>query len=391
MPDNNLHDAVAAAFDSLVPDEAEAPVTPSRPEPTAPSEPQYRSEQPTVKARLVEPGQPTMESEQRKAAERARDEKGKFTKDSAAKAAPPEKPAAPVAESQAAAPGTEPTEPTAPAAASTELKAPANWKPAAREKWGTLPPEVQAEAVRVHGEVNKAMQESAEARKAYDEIREAIRPYEAQMQAAGYTPARALQEHGQLSYTVHQGTGEQLGQLLANMAGARRDPDRAARALAQAIDTLGLDVEHVNKYLGAPQSAPQQQQPVDINAAVEQALQARIRAAMGTKQQQEEQTFAAKHEFYQDVAPRMKAIRAADASLPLDEVYKIACQMDPEISKVLAQRDAAAKARAGIDATQRAKAATGVKPSPAVAVSGTKSRSIKDSVAAAFDAHSNNR
>lgn len=391
---DTLSDSVAKAFDSMAPDASDgAPALQRDSGPTPAPEMEYRSEQPVSSAEEVVDDRPTVESVNKDKAQRERDEKGRFAAKDSAKGekepAPEEivEPAAPEAEA-AAGPSAETT--GSPAEAASD-RAPANWKPAAREHWSKLPAEVKQEALRVHAEVNKALQETAEARRNYSEIKEAIAPYEAAMRASGYTPARALQEYGQLNYTVHQGTGQQLGQVMAQMLAARQDPERATQAIAQAIRALNVDYDRLNSYLEDHNPGyAAQQAPIDVNAAVEQALAQRLQYVAQQKRQQEEQAFAAKNEFFEDVAPRMRAIRAADPSLSLDEAYRIACQVDPEISKVLQQRNAAKAAQETAKKAAAAKAASGVKPSPAVAVA-TKSGDLKSTVAAAFDAASNRR
>lgn len=377
---DTLKESLGKAFDAAM--EAETPPAPveSAPEP---SKAPVMSEAPVPGA--VRDTTPTMESQ---GSGKQRDEKGKFVASSPKPGGKQSPESAPPADA-APAGVPDPVIKSETTPAGGDLKAPANWKPAAREKWASLPPEVQAEAIRVHNEVSKTLNETAEARKAYAEIKEAIAPYEAMMRTSGYTPTKALQEYGQLNYTVYQGTSQQLAGVMASMLAAKQDPDRAAQAVAHAINMLNLNVDKISDYLGpAPQGAQQQAPQVDVNALVNQALEARIRAAADQKRQTEEQAFAASHEFYQDVAPRMRAIRAADPALSMDDVYRIACQMDPEISKVLQQRDAAKAAQNAASAANRAKAATGPRPAPAVSVGDTKPRSLHDSVAAAFDAHS---
>jgi hypothetical protein len=151
---------------------------------------------------------------------RARDESGRFVKQDAKPAEPDKQAILP--------PAAKPTPPgqgaalapvaTPAAAPASSLKPPQNWKPTARAKWDQLPPEVQEEAVRVHNEVRKVMDEAAEAKKSGGAWGETVRPYEAQIRAAGGSPQQYVGTLLQTAHALSYGHPQQKASIVAGLA-----------------------------------------------------------------------------------------------------------------------------------------------------------------------------
>src|SRR5262249_21204226 len=142
--------------------------------------------------------------------ERARGADGRFLP-GGAEAPPPRAPKPPAAPA-AATPtnGTKPP-PGAPGAAAKppaeppagpQLRAPTSWKPGAREHWGKLPTEVQAEVVRRENEVGRTMQESANARNALSHVQNVLAPYAANIAATGADALTCMQHLFQADNTL---------------------------------------------------------------------------------------------------------------------------------------------------------------------------------------------
>lgn len=244
-------------------------------------------------------------------------------------------------------------------------KAPQSWKPDVREKWATLPPEVQAEVTRLDREVRQTMQTAAEARKGWDSFREVVGPYEALIRAEGGEPLKAV------------------GSLLQTAAALRTAPPAIkARLVAGIIQQYGVPVDVLDAALSGqapaaqPQNAPQQ---FDPEALIQQAqqrfaqqLQAQHQQAINTKAQQDTEAFVngGGAEFLEDVrglmANLLDAAGRSGIPLSLQEAYDRACSIHPEVSKVVEQRRQAQTATATQAATQRARAAaSSVKTQPA--------------------------
>jgi hypothetical protein len=152
---------------------------------------------------------------------RARDESGRFVKQEA-KPAESDKPqssppaAKPGLAGQGAAAGA--TVPTAAPAAPPAYKPPQSWKPTVREKWSALPAEVQAEVDRREREIAKALQESAEASKGAGTWQETVRPYEAQIRAAGGNPQQYVGTLLQTAHALSYGHPQQKASIVAGLA-----------------------------------------------------------------------------------------------------------------------------------------------------------------------------
>ena len=342
------------------------------------------------------------------ASAKARDEMGRF----APKGKPAAQPAAVGAASAAAsvgqgeaagvnppAPAVSPVVPDAPKV--PEVKAPQSFRPAAREKWATVPAEVQQEVIRRERETARALQEAADDRKQLATFREAVAPFEQTIRARG----------GDLLSNVQQllQTQERL-----NYA----PPADRAKLIAEIIEGYGIDPRMVGAWLQGqqPQEQEQRRQPqVNPEQLVEQALEWRIAAMQEQRAQREysetltwadkqgippetrEQMatlieelapvgvtmtaqaaheFIAKHEFSADVIDDIPLIMQAAAkrgvALTVDDAYSKAVRMHPELETILKQREAAKNAPTATAATARARAASSsVKSSPAAAVGGT--------------------
>jgi len=363
MADETRRDILAAAMDKM---EVPAPSAPVTPEP-AMAEPAPADTTSTPPAQ--DSGAPSSASP-----DRPRDDLGRFAPkaDDAkppaqAKAAAPPPPPTPKAGGQGPGDGAKPAGPAtpspAPARAAPELKVPSSYKPAAREAWGKVPPEVQAEIVRVDREVRETMQRTAEVRKEADEFKKAAAPWESMYRSLGVTPSQAFDGLSRAFYTLQYAPPQNKAQALAKII---RDAGLADEAginlLAQAIDGKG-------------QSAPA---VVDPNAIAQQA-EARILQRLQAQAAQQASArnsamlgkFAEKHEFFEDVRVPMADILAArgtpnPSEAELEEVYTLACKTRPEIAGVLAQREAKKSAEAQTEANRRAEnAASSVKPNPA--------------------------
>ncbi len=309
---------------------------------------------------------PEPAEDKRTAAERARDEAGRFAKARGPKVTikpsltkPPEK-AAEVKPTPAAAPkqGTPTaTLPPAPGETSVALKAPASWKPAAREKWAALPPDVQQEAVRVDREVRQTMQESAEARKSWSQFQAVVAPYREMIHAEG---GDALASAANLFQTA--------AQLRTAPA-----PQRA-KLVADIVRAFGVDIGMLDQALAGQGQAPQQpqhqaqQQPFKDPRFDE--LMERIQSGQRQKTTQEVEDFGASHEFYEDVrqdmADQLELAARRKVALSLEDAYSRACKLHPEVSGVLEQREKAKAVNATQASTQRSRAAaSSVKSKPA--------------------------
>lgn len=339
---SDLRDDVAAAFEeAAAPEAPEAPAAEAAPE-AAPVE------------ETDEAGQP-------------RDPKGRFaTKDPEGAAPVPAPPAAPPAPAQAAAP-------------TPAVRAPQSWRPEVREKFASLPPEVQAEVARRERDVDLALKESVGARRAIEELQRIVTPFRDVIAAEGSTPAQGFQQYLNTVATLHRGS-----------------PAQKADAIAQAVQRYGVDIEALAAALDRqPQGAPPAAQPYrdprvdDLLGRIQQAESARLEQIRSTEEQAV-QDFAAKHEYFEDVRQDMADLMDVAARrglvLSYEDAYNRAVAARPEIAQLLRQREAVKAARTGAPAIARAKtAASSIKSKPVAAVP-TKARDTDDLRAAIEEA-----
>src|SRR5262245_34106512 len=209
--------------------------------------------------------------------ERPRDSSGRFVAkeeppqppDKAA--APPPKAAPPLA---APAPKTQPAPPQqAGEAQPSQLRAPASWKPAVREHWGKLPPEVQAEVVRLDREVQKTMKDTAGARQALEAVQQVLAPFSANIQAAGNDALRSMRELFQADHMLRHGSVAEKASLIANI-----------------VRNYGVDIGALDSALAgqAPANDPNSQLMQQLRqefAAQLQPLQGFVNQIQGRQQQ----------------------------------------------------------------------------------------------------------
>jgi hypothetical protein len=239
-----------------------------------------------------DPASPSSESPSR-----ARDESGRFVKQDAKpaesdKPQPPPPAAKPGLAGQGAAAGATASAAAPAAPPASALKPPQNWKPTARAKWDQLPPEVQEEAVRVHNEVRKVMDEAAEAKKSGGAWGETVRPYEAQIRAAGGNPQQYVGSLLQTAHALSYGHPQQKASIVAGLA------------MQFGITPQDLDSALVAVMQG--RQAPQQQPAQFKDPRVDQLLQTmQQREAAQAEDRASRFAEAPGHEYFEDVSDEM--------------------------------------------------------------------------------------
>jgi hypothetical protein len=248
-------------------------------------------------------------------------------------------------------------------------RAPASWRPDVREHWGQLPEPVRAEIQRREVEVQRTLQESAEARKNYDAVMRTVAPYEAFIRAEGSNPIQAIDNLMATAAKLRTGTAPELASMVAGIVnqfgigrfgnGFIQALDSALAGQAPVVDPQQAAMEQVlNQRL-----APVQQMLTQFQQA-QVAQQERIAQAA----QSEVETFLDRAEFGNDVreemADLMESASRRGQNLTLPEAYHKACLLNDRVRTVLQGRLQAKGAQQQTSAAQRARAA-------AVSVSGS--------------------
>lgn len=319
------------------------------------------------------PAEIDVEPDTRTAAERARDDKGRFAPKGETK--PPEKSAAAPERAQkvdagkatAANQGTpagaeSPPSPAGPPAQTAPVKVPQSWKAPMRELAARLPAEFHPlieESLRRDGEVTRALQETAEARRTAETVQKTLAPFEGVARASG------------MDVMSYAGSVMQTAAMLFQGPQGNR-----AALIAQLIKQAGVNPEDVNPYLSGeaqPASAQARQPAFDPRAEVQRVLQEeRQREESERTRQTVEEFKASEPEFLNDVWPDMVAIieagKRTGRNMTLQQAYDRACKLNEDVSKILEQRKAAETARTAQAATQRTRAAaSSIRSQPAVA------------------------
>lgn len=247
-------------------------------------------------------------------------------------------------------------------------RAPASWKPDVREHWGQLPDPVRAEIHRREVEVQRTLQESAEARKNYDAVMKTVAPYEAFIKAEGSNPIQAIDNLMSTAARLRTGTAPELATMVAgivNQFGIGRFGNQFIELLDSAL--AGQAPKQDNNQAAIEQVLSQKLAPVQ--QMLTQFQQAQLQQQQLAQQQavNEVEQFLAKAEFGNDVREEMADIlemaQRKGQNLSLADAYKKAVMMNDTVRSVLEQRAKAKTAQASTNAAQRARSA-------AVSVSG---------------------
>ena len=245
-------------------------------------------------------------------------------------------------------------------------RAPASWRPDVREHWAQLPETVRSEIHRREVEVQRTLQESAEARKNYDAVMRTVAPYEAFIRAEGSNPIQAIDNLMATAAKLRTGTAPELASMVAGIVnqfgigrfgnGFIQSLDAALAGQSPVVDPQQAAMEQVlNQRL-----APVQQMLTQF----QQAQQERIAQAA----QSEVETFLDRAEFGNDVREDMADIMETAArrgqNISLADAYKKACLMNDRVMSVLRARNQSRGAQQQTSAAQKARSA-------AVSVSGS--------------------
>ena len=241
-------------------------------------------------------------------------------------------------------------------------RAPASWKPEAREHWAQLPENVRAEVARRESEVARTLQESAEARKTAEAVMKTIEPYQAFIKAENSNPIQAIDNLMSTAARLRTGTAPELAQLVAGIVN-QYGTGRFGNAFIEMLDSALAGQ--------APRQDPQQiaiEQVLNQRLAPMQNMLTQFQQAQMAQQQQvaqaaqsEVQNFLDQAEFGNDVredmADLLETAQRRGQNMSLQDAYKKACLMNDNVRSVLTQRVRAKGAQQTTQAAQRARSA----------------------------------
>ena len=218
--------------------------------------------------------------------------------------------------------------------------APISWTPAAREFWGGIPAEAQAEIIKRERDMDRGLQQASGHKRVADEYFKTVAPFQNYIQAAGSTPAQAITELMTTAAQLTMGSPQKKAEVVQNIIkeygvditmldSLLADQPVSDDPNAPLLTALDERLAPINEFMGQVQTG-RQEQAVEVNqeAATE----------LGTFQQ-------ANSEFYEDLredmADLMEMATNRGREMTLNQAYEHAANAHPEIGPILKQRVAA--------------------------------------------------
>ena len=251
-------------------------------------------------------------------------------------------------------------------------KPPVGLSPAAREAWKETPPALKAEIAKREKDYATGIQKNAEWANRAKQMDQVLDPYKGFLATNG--GAAAIPAVLERAMTLQMGT-----------------PNQRAQAAADIINQFGVDIQMLDELLSG-QSQPEQPQQM---SPLEQRMQAFLdqqeyvqQSSYHQQQEQVNQGISAflsdpKNEFAGDLTDDMADILEMSARrgqvMSLEDAYSRACQMNPEISRVINGRNSTQQVN------KRRNAASSIHGSPSGSESSNSSDDLRATIAAAFD------
>lgn len=255
--------------------------------------------------------------------------------------------------------------------------APQSWGGKVKEKWGTLDPEVRAEILKREADQHRMVTAHDGELRLGREIKEAITPYMAHIQAEGATPVQAVASLLNTAHILRTGTPEQKKALIINTA------------KQYGVD-LGAEEEYVD-----PTIAQLKQQIEELRQlANPQVIESRLTERMeSSKVQADIAAFASDpaHVHFETVKPLMASLLGTGQAKDLKEAYDMACMANPTIRSTLeAAKNAELEAKRKQEIANKKRAASSVTGSPAIPSNSKATNpksSVEEDLRAAFSAY----
>jgi hypothetical protein len=269
--------------------------------------------------------------------------------------------------------------------AKKDLKAPVSWRPAAREQWAALPDGIKEEILKREEDVKKVNDGKAVDGQFRSQFESAISPFRGFIEANGGNPLASIRNLLSTAATLHGGTQSQKAELVKNI-----------------IKNFSVDIETLDKVLAGEAPPKSSAQMPDISGLLNKEL-APIREFIGSiqgGQQQRNQALVSeffanpKFEFAHDLANEMADLMEVSArqgrEMSLEQAYDKAVRLNPEVSKVVGDRELISKKTTEQDDLKKKQlAASSVAGSPGgIPASVDTKRSLRGDIEAAFSSHS---
>jgi hypothetical protein len=235
-------------------------------------------------------------------------------------------------------------------------KAPLDWGPKLKQEFGKLPESVQKVIHDRELSVNNVLRQTAQERRTAQEFNTIVSEFRGLMAAEGIQePLQGIR--GLLATTAQMAMGNQ---------------DMKAAKIAQLVRHYGVDIEKLDAALVGEQPQQQQPQPIAdprLDYVFNRMQQAEENAQLNMVQKADSTIHEfgadAKNEFFEDVRASMADFLDVAAKhgqeMSLREAYDRACAINPEISQIIAERNAQHRGQTSAEhAAQKANAASSI-------------------------------
>jgi hypothetical protein len=258
-------------------------------------------------------------------------------------------------------------------------RAPESWRPTAKEEWKKLPSAAKHEIWKREQEVAHFVQQTSAKRKIADAFVNTVNPYASMIQAENQNPVQFV------------GTLLQAAQYLRTGPATGK-----AQFVATLVKNFGINIQDLDAALSGEelpedpndkiaQLVEQRLAPVNQLLATIQQTRAQRAAQVDAEVDTEIHTFAQdpKNEFFSVVYTEMADIIELAArqgrSVGMAEAYDRACKLNPEVQKVIAQRNDQKRQASG-SVRQRG---------PSMTQEGNENTSLRDDIERAFSSVAN--
>ena len=232
------------------------------------------------------------------------------------------------------------------------INAPIGFTPQAREQWASVPDVVKEQIQKREQEIEVAVRGVAESRRTHKAITDLSNSYASVMAAEGAeNPMQAI-----------EGMFKTVAELRVG------SPQQAAGKMAQLIQHYGVDIQMLDQALSGQEvqstEVSQMQQMLDQRLAPLQQMYQQQQQGQQVQQQQAQQqvndelkTFSDSAEFINDVrydmADLIDMASKQGRKMTFQDAYDKCCAMNPNISKVLADRATAQQLTSSGEAVAR--------------------------------------
>lgn len=220
-------------------------------------------------------------------------------------------------------------------------KAPASWKTDAKQVFDTLPETAQAEIMRREQEINTTLAQTANERKLATAYMNTASKYESMYQARGINSLQAAEQLFEADRLLSTGTRQERANVLAELI--------QQYGVGQFGDEFFNDIDSVlvNKAK-QPQIDPALNQRLSQVEQFARQQQEVLSNQQRFAQEEEQKTINSnieqfrndpKNEFFEQVRNHMGVLLSGNAAKDLADAYEQACYANPEVRKVLLQRE----------------------------------------------------